>query len=116
MNENFFDWGSFQTVAGATIIVVVISNTLRAVTRIGTPIIPFVVSLIVSFTGAYLIGRLSTLPEGMLAFFNACLLFCTATGAQETVVHGAKGKPLAGTQNQGLVCPKLGWLSSWIKD
>jgi hypothetical protein len=115
-DPSYFDFTTFATVTGAVVVVVVVSNTLRRVTRVGSPLIPFLASLAVGYFGAHVTGHLTGLGDYALAFFNSCLLFCTATGAQETVVEGNKGRLLGPEEKQSLMRPKLPWLSSWIRD
>jgi hypothetical protein len=115
-DPSYFDLTTFATVTGGVVVVVVVSNTLRRVTRVGTPIIPFLASLAVGYFGAHVTGHLAGLGDAALAFFNSCLLFCTATGAQETIFEGSKGQLLNQETKQSLIRPKVPWLSSWVRD
>lgn len=111
--EAFFSWTSLTTIAVASTAVVVVTNTLRRALRLRSPVVPFIVSLLVAFAVAAVGKTLVAWPDFLLTFFNACLLYCTATGAQETVVEGAKGK----TGTGGLQSAKpLPWFSSWLRD
>ena len=113
MADSFFTWTSIGTVAVAATVVVVVTNTLRKALGLRAPLVPFVVSLLVAFAGAAVAKTLAEWPDYLIAFFNACLLFCTATGAQETIIEGKKGS----TGGGGLQSAKpLSWFSSWLRD
>ena len=61
---------------------------------------------------AFYATELNAFPGWVLAFLNACLLYCTATGANETVIEVAKGQaPGAGVHGAA----PTGWFSSWIR-
>ena len=111
--DAYFSWTALSAIAAASTAVVVVTNTLRRALRLRSPVVPFVVSLLVAFAAAAVARTLVAWPDFLLTFLNACLLYCTATGAQETVVEGAKGKAETG----GLQSAKpLRWFSSWLRD
>jgi hypothetical protein len=111
--QEFFTWSSLGTLAAASAAVVVVTNTVRKVIGLATPLVPFIVSLLITIGGAYQTDALHGVGAWGIAFLNACLLFCTATGAQEVVVEAAtprqpeEAKPHAGR--------RLKWLSSWMR-
>lgn len=112
--QDFFTLSTLGTLAGATTIIIVVTNTARALTGIRWPVIPFLVSILVTFGAAVASSKLSTWPEWLIAFFNSCLLFCTATGAQSTLVEGASGQQ-EGKLTQHAGRPKPRWLSDWFR-
>ena len=111
--DTFFTWASLGTVTGAALVVVIVSNALRKAWRIRKPWLPFVVSLIVAFAGAAAAKTLGAWADYLVTFFNACLLFCTATGMHETVVAGAKGDD--GDKAQLHLRKPVSFLSSWVR-
>jgi hypothetical protein len=60
-----------------------------------------------------LLHKLEHWPDYLVAFFNACLLFCTATGAQEITVEGVKPRDAGTKELQSR--REVRWLSSWVK-
>lgn len=112
--ENFFTWSSLGTLAGASAAVVVVSNTIRKVSGLCSPVVPLVVALMVTFGAAWNARTLLVVADWGLAFLNACLLFCTATGAQEVIVEAATSRPAGGPRRYGR--RKLKWFSSWFRD
>lgn len=113
--QEFFTLGTLGTLAGATTIIIVVTNTARSVIGLRSPLVPFLISLLVTFGAAAAAETLSAWPSWVLAFFNSCLLFCTATGAQTTLVEGAKGK-LGGEMTTQSGQPKPRWLSDWLRN
>lgn len=78
--------------AVATGAVNAVVNALRAV--FGTP--PKRTAFAASFVIAYLIVAMKPAPpwyEWVLAFFNACLIFCSATGLNEAVATQTAAPP-----------------------
>jgi hypothetical protein len=116
VGQDFFTADSLGTVAGASVVIIVVTNTIRSVGKIDHMAVPFVVSLLVSFGVAAQAGKLEAWPDYAIAFFNACLLFCTATGAQETIVSGSKGKREGGAEDHSLRRRgPVKWTSSWLR-
>ena len=110
--NNFFTMQSIGTLAGASASVVIISNSYRMLTKSNSVKPPFIISIIVSFIGAYEANSWMGVTEIFFIFLNGCLLFCTALGAQETTV-GIANRPAPGTVTaQGRKPVK--WLSSWF--
>ena len=94
---------------GATIAVLAVSNTMRAVFKWTAVGIPFVMSLLLSYAIADRANLLDDLFSYVLAGVNGCLLFCSAAGTQEVIA----------SQGQALSVPKeqrgTTWRSSWFK-
>lgn len=110
--QEFFTWTSLGTLAGASAAVVVVTNTVRKVIGLATPLIPFIVSLLITIGGAYQAGAMHGAGAWGIAFLNACLLFCTATGAQEVVVEAVT--PREPEEAKVHARRRIKWLSSWI--
>jgi hypothetical protein len=110
--ETFFTFQSFGTVAGASAAVMVVTNTYRRLRGSDSPWVAFISALIISFVGAYQANAWRGLGEVLLIVLNACLLFCTALGINETAAAGVASRPLTGVSPLGL--RKVAWLSSWL--
>ena len=111
--KEFFTFSTLGTLAGATAVIIVVTNTVRVVTKIWSPIIPLLISMGVTFATAFAASSLSAWPDWLLAFFNGCLLFRTATGAQSTLIAGAEGSPISAVPlpqawKQGMILAALG--------
>jgi hypothetical protein len=110
--NSFFTIESLITYGGASIGVVVASNTLRTVLRINNAWPPFIISLSICFFGVYHVKETITLTDGVVAFFNSCLLFTSATGIDQGLVRVVHGKPAGKSEQQGRA--KVPWISSWF--
>ncbi len=112
--ENFFTLDSFGTVAGSAAAILIVTNTIRKVTGFTTPLIPFVISVVIGFVGAgALADKLHGPAEWLIAFLNSCLLFCTATGGQEVAAAGGQPQPPGGITRQS--GKPVRFLSSWLR-
>lgn len=97
--ETLFNPTNIISVGVATLAVNVATNTLYAVFKLPPKATAFVASLVI----AYVVVAMVKTPEWyewVLAFFNACLLFCSALGLNEL---GAKAATLPG---KGVGTPK----------
>jgi hypothetical protein len=112
--QEFFTWNSLGTIAGASAAVCIVTNTIRKLFSWSSPIVPFGVALIITVVGSWQIGTLQKIGDYGLAFLNSCLLFCTATGAQESAVEALKPQKEAGPTRHGF--RSLKWFSSWLHD
>jgi hypothetical protein len=110
--NSFFTIQSVGTLAGASAAVVFVSNTYRILTKSNSVVPPFIISIIVSFVGAYESGAWFGITEMFLVILNGCLLFCSALGVQETTVNLANRPPPGTVQAQGKQSIK--WFSSWF--
>jgi hypothetical protein len=108
--QDFFTLDTLGTMAVASAAIIAVTNTLRRAVGLGGAIVPFLVSLVITFGTAKIANKLGDWPEGGVAFFNACLLYCTATGAQET----AAPRPAGTTDLQSR--RRLPLLSSWLRN
>jgi hypothetical protein len=109
----FFTTHSVLTFAGASGATLIVTNTIRKLTRLESAWVPFVVALILAFVIAASTDALGGVLDGVVALLNACLLFCTALGLQEGAVAAKtpaeEGRP---TRQSGRTVP---WLSPWLR-
>ena len=110
--KDYYTWESLGTLAIASGAVVVVANTLRTLLKLDSPWVPFLVSLILTLVGAYTASKLASLQGWLIALLNSCLLFCTATGANQGL-HAAKPR-LEGTP-QPFGRRPVKWLSPWLR-
>jgi hypothetical protein len=112
--ETFFTPDSFATVASCSFAIILVTNTVRRVTRLTSPLIPLAISLVIGFVVAGgLAGKLNTPMEWLLAFLNSCLLYCTATGGQELTATGAQGTRPGPVAQQS--SKPVDFFSSWLR-
>jgi hypothetical protein len=100
------------TYGGASIAVMAVTNTLRSVFGLTKAWIPLVVSLVVAYAGIYLVNDTINVQNGIISFFNACLLYASAAGLDHGLVAaggGAETHAIALNQNG-----KPNWLSYWF--
>ena len=110
----FVTWEFLGTYASASFVVAVVTNTIRRVTGISAPWTAFVSSVVVSAALSWHLGTLKDLAGAALAFFNACMLFCSALGMQETALDvEAKAKRVPG-QFKEHARRQIKWLSPWF--
>jgi hypothetical protein len=111
-HSDFFTWNSLGTLAGGSIAVIIVTNTLQRARKKIYPTLPLVISMIITFGTSLYAGQLNGVPDWVLAFLNGCLLYCTATGANERIVDVAAGqKP--GAQVHAAI-PRA-FFSSWVR-
>lgn len=112
--ESFFTMDTFGTALGCSGAIVILTNTFRTLTRRTTPLVPFVISLIVGFVVAGVFaGKLHSGADWLLAFLNSCLLFTMATGGQETVAAAGKAQEPGGVTRQS--AKPVRFFSSWLR-
>ena len=109
---DFFTWNYLATLAGASAAVIVVTNTVQNATKRSYPLLPLIVSMVIAFGTAWHATQMNDLSEWALAFLNSCLLYCTATGANERVFEISKGQA-PGAKLHG--AKPTGWISSWIR-
>lgn len=110
--DSFFEWSTLGTLAGSTAGVVVVSNTARKLLRADSVWIPFITALVITVGLAIAGGSELTFGVIALTFLNACLLFCTALGVNDTVVEVVTPRPDGTVQAQGRRTVKL--LQTWL--
>jgi hypothetical protein len=111
--NEFFTPTSLATFAGASLAVMVISNTVRHLTKWDSPLPCFVVSMIISLFAARILDALSGAVGVFVAIANGCLLFCSAAGLQEATVKLLIPKLAGGRKESGL--GRTSWLTPWLK-
>jgi hypothetical protein len=105
---------TLTTTAGGVFAVGIVSAALRSALKIVSPLLPFIVSLGVGILMAYLVAKLSTGLDWVMAFFNACLLYCGAMGLNETAAYLKETPPPAGRKFASEQRPPV--LKSWFRD
>jgi uncharacterized membrane protein len=111
-STEYFTWASLGSLAGASAAVIVVTNAIQRARQRIYPMLPFVVSLLITFGTAWYAAQLVALPGWGLAFLNGCLLYCTATGANEVAVEVSRGQaPGATVHGRG----PTGLISSWLR-
>ncbi len=106
--ENFFTLTSIVSFGGASLALVVMTNTLRKLTGWNSPWIPFLGSLIIVVVAAYQLGTLKNVLDGFVVLLNACLLFCNALGINEGIAPSGRA---GGALPQGRKA--IRFFSSW---
>ncbi len=109
---DFFTWTGIGSLTAAVAAVVVVTNTARHLLKIDSPWVAFVVSMVVVYSLALVNGVLHGPADYVISFLNACLLFCTAVGANQSAVAGAgqrSGDPQAYGQRD------IHWLQPWFR-
>lgn len=104
----YYTWDSLQTLAIATGAVIVVSNTVRMLVNVDSPWIPFLVAVALTVGGGVAGGHVGSVSDGLLAFLNACLLFCTAAGANKTLLK------IRAPRKPALSARPVTWLSDWL--
>jgi 4-amino-4-deoxy-L-arabinose transferase-like glycosyltransferase len=110
--HDYFTWQALGTLTGASVAVIIVSNTMRVLFKRDSPWVGFLVSVLMSFIGAYYSSSLISGLDYVLAFLNACLLFCTATGMNQAAVET---KPTPEGQPKPYGARKVNWLSPWLR-
>lgn len=113
MND-FFEWSTFGTLTGAVAGVVVVSNTVRTLTKRDSVWIPFSVALVIVIVLGYIGGTLLSITGVVLAILNACLLFCTALGLNDTVISNSGG-PGTGQGGDPHGARDVRFLQTWLQ-
>ena len=111
--DEFFTAGSIATFAGATGAVWVLTNVFRVLLKRDSILFGFIVSLMISFVGAYAAHTLTSLVQVFLIFLNGCLLFLTAAGVQGFANEAGK-RSVDRTKLHGR--RDVGFLTPWFKD
>lgn len=113
--SQFFTWESLGTFGGASAAVLLLTNLVRKLLNKPPPaLLAFVISLIISTTGAIHAGKLNDPEDWLILILNAALLFFSATGANESLanVPGIGATPMQKFEAHGrLPCASL--IRSW---
>jgi hypothetical protein len=95
----FFQPEALGKLAGAVAVVTAVSVTIRRISGLNTPWVPFFTSLVVTYVAAGAAGSLHAMPSEpfpsagffgavvswLMPLLNACLLFTSVVGVTETV-------------------------------
>jgi hypothetical protein len=112
MND-FFTWSTVGTLTGAVAAVVVVTTTARKLTNLDTLWIPFAVSVLISGGLSFAADELWSVSGIALALLNACLLFCTALGLNDTTIQEVKRATDPSAQPHG--ARKVEWFQTWLR-
>lgn len=106
---DFFTKGSFATLAGATGIVYAVCNTIQRVFNFNPKWLALLVSIIVSFIGAFITkDEESGNLKYLLAFLNGFLIYMTAAGANQVTA------PNPAPVQTKTSAAKREWLAAWF--
>jgi hypothetical protein len=108
----FFTWTNLGSLTGASAAVIVVTNAIQKAAQRIFAWLPLLASLVITLGTAWYAAELSALPGWGLAFLNGCLLYCTATGANESLVQVSKGQA-PGAHVHG--AKPTGLISSWLR-
>lgn len=111
--QNFFTPSSIATLGGASVAVMVISNTLRTLFKWNSPFVGFITALVVAFLAALISGSLHGLVDFIVTIINGFLLFSSAAGIQETAIRASQGQAIASPESR--TQEPIKWLSSWFR-
>lgn len=97
----YVDRDTIKTFAESTAGILAVCVALRRAFRINHPLIPFALSLLLSFAIAGTDGTQHDLWSWVVAFVNGCLLYCAVIGANESAVAAATQRAVGSGQQQG---------------
>jgi hypothetical protein len=107
----FFSWTALGSLGGAVGAVTVVTNTIRRLTKLDSPAVPFAVCLGVVFGTWIANGAAHPLSGVIISFLNSCLLFCAALGVNDSLVSAVQpaGRvTLHGTR-------PVRWWQTWLR-
>lgn len=111
--DTFFTLDTFATVGGCVLAVVTIVNTIRHAFGYGPNWLGLLVALFVSI-GAYILKRGEepfAAVQIILVLMNTALIYTTAFGVQNTVIHKLNADGELELQGAGTETPR--WTSAW---
>jgi hypothetical protein len=108
--SDFLTVASIATFSGSTAAVVLVANTIRMAVGRNWRLIPFFVSMGISYFVVALTGG-QPWYGWVLAAINGCVLYCAAFGIQVSLVEIKQGEPVGGEKVHGR--QKVDWLSYW---
>lgn len=111
-SQEFYTWSALGTLTVASSAVVVVSNTVRNLMKRDSPWIPFMCAALVVFGAGFQGAALNGIADYAISFFNTCLLFCTATGINHSLLEF---KPTPTGQMKPYGRRPVPWLSPWLK-
>jgi hypothetical protein len=113
--SDFFSLESMVRLAGASVAVVVVTNTVRKLAGLDSLWVGFGLSIVIVFVDAYDVGRLPSLALVLMALVNSCLLFSTAfdMSASGGVLAGAR--VIAGVARDAPARRAKPWAASWLE-
>jgi hypothetical protein len=123
--QEFFTWATVLTLSGSVSVTVIVTNTLGALSgRFGTDMVRRWIAFLVAVLCAYGAAVYATTGhrrlhgyEWVLAFINACLIWTSAFGVNETIVQGQSdphGKPLRAQNADEKEATRTSFFRSWL--
>ena len=116
MVEGSQEWVTRASIAGfgvASAGVWAVSITFRKLLNRDSVWIPFIAAMLIAFGLARNAEALNNWLDWLVAFINGCLLFCSASGINETAVNAVTKKPA------GMIKPQAArpvtWFQSWFR-
>jgi hypothetical protein len=100
-SPDFLDQTTIGTMGGATAAVVAVCVVFRKAFKINHPLVPLIASFIISFALAVAKGSLNDPIGWVICIVNGCILFCAATGANETAAYAVTPRPAGEGEPQG---------------
>jgi hypothetical protein len=100
--QDFFTWGTFSTLAGATGIVYIVSGVVQNVFNFSPKWFALVLSIVVSFIGMLITPQPAPTPPAhdipeavkyLIAFLNGFLIYASATGSNQLINHSGGTNP-----------------------
>jgi hypothetical protein len=115
--KDFMTPATILTYAGASLVVLIVSNAYRILLKKNSPWPCFIIAIGVSVLVASI--DKATKWDGIeiaMVFINGCMLFYSAAGLQGWTVNiGTPGTPAAGIAPHGRTeRPSVPWLSKWL--
>ncbi len=107
--QSYADMATLLTMAGATVAVVLVTNTVRRVTGWTSLFLPLGLALLFAFLAAQQSGG-KGLQLALLTIVNGCMVFSASIGSNAAVIEAA-GQDNPGAKQFAAQKPK--WLSAW---
>jgi hypothetical protein len=112
-SADFLTIKALGTFTGASTATVVVGNTLRYVLRKDIAWLPLVIAICFAALQSGVVGAdWATFGTYLLIVLNGMLLFCTALGANQTLLAIAHPEDSGRVKVQGRA--RLNWLSPWL--
>ena len=101
MEQQYLNPTSIETLGGAAVAVVAITNAFRQVFNFPPAWTAFISSIVISYLRTIFFTQ-ANFPELAFAFVNGCVLYCTASGMNEIAApRRRRGKRLAPSVESG---------------
>src|SRR3954447_2675950 len=113
---DFLTTKALGTYTGASLATVVTGNTFRYLFHKDWPAIPFLCAVVFAYAAATIVGHPTSAGDYLLVLLNACLLFCTALGANEVLVSAAATSNAKDRiEAHGRTRRDIKWIQPWFR-